>query len=86
MAATIYAAQRVNTRPQSPDGVSKMTDPKKVLIESLKKLADKSQQKIMEQNPAAVMGAMTNPPDVSKGMKGGVLGNIDIAAGRMMGR
>lgn len=86
MAATIYAPQRVNTRPTAPDGVSKMVDPKKILIESLKKLVDKNQQRIMDQSPAAVMGAMTNPPDVVKGMKGGLLGNVDIAANRMMGR
>lgn len=86
MAATIYAPQRVNTKPKSPDDFSKMTDPKKILIESLKKLMDKNQQSIVDQSPAAVMGAMTNPPDVSKGMKGGILGNIDIAANRMVGR
>ena len=84
--ATLYAPQRVNYKPESPDGVSKMTDPKQVLVESLKKLADKKQQRLMSQSPAAVMGAVTNPKDIVSGMKPGVLGNIDIAANRIGGR
>ena len=82
--STLYAPQRVNYQPTAPDSVSTMTDPKKILVDALKKLMDKNQQKIMSNDPAAVMGAVTNPADVSKGMKGGVLGGIEVRA-RMMG-
>lgn len=84
MPASIYAPQLVNYRPTAPSAAASMTDPKKVLIDALKKLMDKNQQKIMSNDPAAVMGAVTNPSDVSKGMKGGVLGGIETRA-RMMG-
>lgn len=60
------------------------TDPRKILIDSLKKLGDKKTQKIMDQSPAAVMGAVTNPQDVAKGMKGNILGGVETRA-RMMG-
>jgi len=84
MAASLYAPQRVNYKPTAPTATTQMTDPKKVLVDALKKLMDKNQQKIMSNDPAAVMGAVTNPSDVSKGMKGGVLGGIEVRA-RMMG-
>jgi hypothetical protein len=38
----------------------------------------------MNESPASVMGALTNPKDVGSGMKGSVLGGVDIRA-RMMG-
>ena len=84
MAASLYAPQRVNFKPTQPASVSKMIDPKKILIESLKKLMEKNQQRLMSQDPAAVMGAVTNPSDVSKGMRGNVLGGVEVRA-RMMG-
>ena len=84
MQSSLYAPQRVNYKPTAPDGVSKMVDPKKVLVDALRKLMEKNQQKIMSQDPAAVMGAVTNPSDVAKGMKGGVLGGLEVKA-RMMG-
>jgi hypothetical protein len=83
MASTLYSAQRVNFKPSAPQN-SAMTDPKKVLIESLKKRGEKSTQKIMDQSPAAVMGAITNPKDVASGMKGNLLGGVETRA-RMMG-
>lgn len=86
MQVSLYAPQRVNYKPTAPESVSKMVDPRQVLIESLKKLADKKQQRLMDQSPAAVMGAMTNPKDIVSGMSPGVLGNIDIAANRIGGR
>lgn len=84
MVSTMYAPQRVNFKPPAPQGAGDLTDPKKVLLDALKKLMEKSQQKIMNQGPAAVMGAVTNPSDVAKGMKGGVLGGIEVRA-KMMG-
>jgi hypothetical protein len=38
----------------------------------------------MNQSPAAVMGAITNPKDVASGMKGNLLGGVETRA-RMMG-
>ena len=76
----------MNYKPTAPAGVDAMQDPKKVLLESLKKLMEKNQQAIMSQNPAAVMGAVTNPSDVAKGMKGNLLGGVEIRAKMMGGR
>lgn len=67
-----------------PAGLPASIDPRKVLLESLKKLMDKKQQGIMNQDPAAVMGAITNPGDVGSGMKGNILGGVETRA-RMMG-
>lgn len=86
MASTLYAPQRVNYKPTAPAGLPSAIDPKKVLIDSLKKLMDKNQQKIMSQNPAAVMGAVTNPSDVASGMKGNILGGVETRAKMMGGR
>ena len=44
MMSTMYAPQRVNYKPTAPP-VDKLTDPKQVLLASLKKLMDKKQQK-----------------------------------------
>ena len=38
----------------------------------------------MNQSPAAVMGALTNPSDVGSGMKGNILGGVESRA-KMMG-
>ena len=65
MAITMYAPQRVNTKPALPRGMGE-ADPKKQLIEALKTLSGKQNKRLLNQSPAAVMGAMTNPPDVSQ--------------------
>ena len=83
MASTLYTAQRVNYKPTGPD-TNAITDPRRVLLESLKKLSTKKNQAIMSQNPAAVMGAVTNPTDVASGMKGNLLGGVETKA-KMMG-
>lgn len=83
MTSTLYAPQRVNYKPTAPAGNAE-TDPRKILLDSLKKLGDKKTQGIMNQSPAAVMGAVTNPSDVASGMKGNILGGIETRA-RMMG-
>lgn len=82
MPATIYAPQRVGFKPPAPRNQS--ADPRKILLDSLKKLGDKKTMKILDQSPAAVMGAVTNPGDVAPGMPGAVVGNVDRRA-QMMG-
>ena len=84
MASTLYAPQRVNYKPTMPAGLPASIDPRKVLLESLKKLGDKKTTAIMNESPASVMGALTNPGDVGSGMKGSVLGGVDTRA-KMMG-
>ncbi|CAB4187649.1 hypothetical protein UFOVP1158_39 [uncultured Caudovirales phage] len=86
MNSTLYAPQRVNYKPTAPAGLPASIDPRKVLLESLKKLMDKKQQGIMNQNPSAVMGAITNPKDVASGMKGNILGGVETRAKMMGGR
>ena len=86
MTSTLYAPQRVNYKPTAPAGLPANIDPRQVLLDSLKKLMTKSQQKIDSQNPAAVMGAITNPKDVASGMKGNILGGIETRAKMMGGR
>ena len=83
MTSTLYAPQRVNYKPTAPNA-NPETDPRKILLNSLKKLGDKKTQGIMDQSPAAVMGAVTNPSDVASGMKGNILGGVETRA-RMMG-
>ncbi len=82
--STIYAPQRVNYKPTLPEG-QQIADPRAILLKALKKLRDKSTAQIMDQSPAAVMGALTNPPDVGSGMKAGVLGNITERARLLTG-
>ena len=84
MTSTLYAPQRVNYKPTAPAGLPSNVDPRTVLVDSLKKLMEKNQQKFMSQNPAAVMGAVTNPSDVASGMKGNILGGVETKA-KMMG-
>jgi hypothetical protein len=83
MAITMYAPQRINTKPALPRGMGE-ADPKKQLIEALKMLSGKQNKAIINQSPAAVMGAMTNPPDVSPGVGGLAVGDVARRA-RMMG-
>ncbi len=83
MPSTLYAPQRVNYKPTAPNANAEI-DPRKILLNSLKKLGDKKTQGIMDQSPAAVMGAVTNPSDVASGMKGNILGGVETRA-RMMG-
>jgi hypothetical protein len=83
MAITMYAPQRINTKPALPRGMGE-ADPKKQLIEALKMLSGKQNRAIINQSPAAVMGAMTNPPDVSPGVGGLAVGDVARRA-RMMG-
>lgn len=85
MPVTMYAPQRVGYKPPDPRG-SNASDPRKVLLDALKKLNEKSTQKLLDQSPAAVMGAVTNPIDVAPGMKAGVLGNIGVRANMMGGQ
>ena len=47
---------------------------------------DKRQQGIMNQSPAAIMGSVTNPKDVASGMKGNLLGGVEVRAKMMGGR
>lgn len=82
--STIYTPQRIGYKPAAPRN-SLIADPKVQLLEALKSLVDKNTQKIMNQSPASVMGALSNPKDVAPGMKGGVLGNIDRRARMMTG-
>ena len=83
MAITMYAPQRVNTKPALPRGMGE-ADPKKQLIEALKTLSGKQNKRLLNQSPAAVMGAMTNPPDISPGVGGLTIGDVGLRA-RMMG-
>lgn len=84
MAVTMYSPQRVGYKPPDPRG-SNASDPRKILLDSLKKLTEKNTQKLLDQSPAAVMGAVTNPGDVAPGMKAGVLGNLGVRASMMSG-
>ena len=70
--STLYAPQRVNYKPTMPAS-NPNTDPRKILLETLKKKSDKKTMGILDQSPAAVMGAVTNPADVGSGMKAGPL-------------
>jgi hypothetical protein len=79
----MYAPQRVNTKPTMPPGMN--MDPRKMLLEALKKLTDPSTQRLVDQSPAAVMGAVTNPGDIAPGIKAGVLGNLGVRAQMMSG-
>jgi hypothetical protein len=83
MAITMYAPQRVNTKPALPRGMGE-ADPKKQLIEALKTLSGKQNKRLLNQSPAAVMGAMTNPPDISPGVGGLTMGDVGLRA-RMIG-
>jgi hypothetical protein len=83
MAITMYSPQRINTKPALPRGMGE-ADPKKQLIEALKTLSGKQNKQLLNQSPAAVMGAMTNPPDVSPGVGGLTVGDVGMRA-RMMG-
>ena len=83
MAITMYSPQRVNTKPALPRGMGE-ADPKKQLIEALKTLSGKQNKRLLNQSPAAVMGAMTNPPDISPGVGGLTMGDVWLRA-RMMG-
>jgi hypothetical protein len=83
VAITMYAPQRINTKPALPRGMGD-ADPKKQLIEALKMLSGKQNRRLLNQSPAAVMGAMTNPPDISPGVGGLTMGDVGLRA-RMMG-
>ncbi len=83
MAITMYTPQRINTRPALPRGMGD-ADPKKQLIEALKTLSGKQNKRLLNQSPAAVMGALTNPPDISPGVGGLTVGDVGMRA-RMMG-
>ena len=84
MAVTLYAPQRIGTKPALPRGMGQ-ADPKKLLIESLKKLSGRRNEQILNQSPAAVMGALTNPPDVAQGVKGLMVGDVGRRADMMLG-
>jgi hypothetical protein len=79
----MYTPQRINTKPALPRGMGE-ADPKKQLIEALKTLSGKQNKRLLNQSPAAVMGAMTNPPDISPGVGGLTMGDVGLRA-RMMG-
>ena len=66
--STLYSPQRVNYNPTQPNA-NPDTDPRKVLLATLKKLGDKKTMGMLDQSPAAVMGAVTNPSDVASGMR-----------------
>lgn len=83
MPSTLYTQQRVNFKPTAPS-MNASIDPRRVLLESLKKLGDKKTRGILNQSPDAVMGAVTNPKDVASGMKGNLLGGVETRA-KMMG-
>jgi len=83
MAITMYAPQRINTKPALPRGMGE-ADPRKNLLEALKKLSGKKNERILNQSPAAVMGALTNPPDISPGVGGLAVGDVGRRA-QMMG-
>jgi len=84
MNSTLYSPQRVNYKPTAPAGLPASIDPRRVLLESLKKLGDKKTTGIMDQSPAAIMGSVTNPKDVASGMKGNLLGGVEVRA-KMLG-
>lgn len=84
MAITMYAPQRINTKPALPRGMGE-ADPRKNLLEALKKLSGKQNEQILNQSPAAVMGALTNPPDVSPGVRGLGIGDVGRRAELMGG-
>lgn len=79
MPSTLYVPQRVGFKPPAPRNAN-AADPRKVLLEALKKLGDKETTRILDQSPAAVMGAVTNPGDVAPGMKAGMIGALDARA------
>ena len=83
MPSTLYTQKRVNFKPTAPS-MNASIDPRRFLLESLKKLGDKKTRGILNQSPDAVMGAVTNPKDVASGMKGNLLGGVETRA-RMMG-
>lgn len=66
--STLYAPQRINYRPTAPAS-NPATDPRKILLDTLKKMSDKKTMGLLDQSPAAVMGAVTNPADAGSGMK-----------------
>jgi len=82
--STIYAPQRVGFRPPSPRGLQ-IADPRVMLMEALKGLVDKNTQSIMNQSPASVMGALSNPGDVAPGMQSPLMGSIERRARMMTG-
>lgn len=82
--STIYAPQRVGFKPAAPRD-SQIADPRVMLMEALKKLVDKNTQRIMNQSPASVMGALSNPGDVAPGMQSPMMGNIEQRARMMTG-
>lgn len=79
----MYTPQRINTKPALPRGMGE-ADPRKNLLEALKKLSGKKNERILNQSPAAVMGALTNPPDISPGVGGLTVGDVGRRA-QMMG-
>lgn len=84
MAITLYAPQRINTKPALPRGMGE-ADPRKALLEALKKLSGEKNKRLLNQSPAAVMGALTNPPDISPGVGGMAIGDVGRRADTMGG-
>jgi hypothetical protein len=82
--STIYAPQRVGYKPAAPYGMASKT-PREMLLEQLKALGDKRTQAILDQSPAAVMGALTNPPDVAPGLRSLGVGDVGRRAAMMGG-
>ena len=82
--STMYAPQRVGYKPAAPYGMAAKT-PREMLLEQLKALGDKRTQAILDQSPAAVMGALTNPSDVAPGLRGSSVGDVGRRAQMMMG-
>lgn len=82
--STMYAPQRVGYKPAAPYGMAAKT-PREMLLEQLKALGDKRTQAILDQSPAAVMGALTNPPDVAPGMRQLGIGDVGRRAALMGG-
>ena len=84
MAITMYTPQRINTKPALPRGMGE-ADPRKNLLEALKKLSGKTNERILNQSPAAVMGALTNPQDVAPGVRSLGIGDVGRRAELMLG-
>lgn len=82
--STMYAPQRVGFKPAAPRG-SAIADPRVMLLEALKGLVDKNTQRIMNQSPASVMGALSNPGDVAPGMQSSMMNDIERRARMMTG-
>ena len=82
--STIYAPQRVGFRPAAPRN-SGIADPRVMLLQALKNLVDKDTQRIMNQSPASVMGALSNPKDVAPGIRSTGVGDIERRARMMTG-